>query len=351
MEQTERKLNPTPKLGAVKRKAVALAEAKWVEESVLLSGESLPLLMQPAVDGLDPCIWATHQRAHIAASLLKHGGILFRGFKIDSVANFEQFVAAFRLAGVGYYDQHTPRTKLTSGVYTSTEYPADHYVPFHSENSKNHVWPMKIWFGCLRPAEQGGETPIADNRLVFQLVPTQIRERFIEKKVMYVRNFGEGAGLSWQTAFQTDDRKQVERQCREASMEFEWKDGNRLRVRHVRPSVTVHPTTGAHLWFNQAHLFHVSNLTPDVRASLHSLFTEEDLPSNSYYGDGTPIEDSVLDEVREAFRQASTIFPWQAGDVLMLDNMLVAHSRTPFTGERKVVVAMADSFGGGELTA
>ena len=344
MEQTERTSNRIPKLGAVKRKAVALDEESRVEETPLSSDKGFPVVVRPAVDGLDPCAWAAGHRAHIETLLAKHGGVLFRGLNIDSVAKFEQFVASFRLEGVGYYDQHTPRTRLTSGVFTSTEYPADHHVPFHSENSKNHVWPMKIWFCCLQPAARGGETPIADNRLVYERIPPHIREPFIEKKVMYVRNFGEGAGLPWQTAFQTEDPSEVERYCREADMEFEWKEGNRLRVRHVCQAVTVHPTAGENLWFNQAHLFHVSNLTPEVRASLLSLFKEEDLPSNSYYGDGTPIPDSALDEVREAYRQSSVAFPWQERDVLMLDNMLMAHSRSPFTGVRKVIVAMADSF-------
>jgi hypothetical protein len=35
--------------------------------------------------------------------------------------------------------------------------------------------------------------------------------------------------------------------------------------------------------------------------------------------------------------------------VLMLDNMLTAHSRKPFTGERKVVVAMAEGVSGHTL--
>ncbi len=108
-------------------------------------------------------------------------------------------------------------------------------------------------------------------------------------------------------------------------------------------AVATHPKTNAEVWFNQAHLFHISSLEPDVRQSLLSAFREEDLPRNVYYGDGSPIEDSVLDEIREAYRQETVIFPWQEGDTLLLDNMLFTHGRTPFVGSRKVLVGMAES--------
>ena len=40
------------------------------------------------------------------------------------------------------------------------------------------------------------------------------------------------------------------------------------------------------------------------------------------------------------------IFPWEPGDVMILDNMSVAHAREPFLGEREIVVAMADAIDG-----
>jgi len=54
------------------------------------------------------------------------------------------------------------------------------------------------------------------------------------------------------------------------------------------------------------------------------------------------IADAELDAVREAYRKATVLFSWQPGDLLLLDNMQVAHGRTPYTGNRKILVAMAD---------
>jgi alpha-ketoglutarate-dependent taurine dioxygenase len=325
-------------------RAINWSKERLVRAGRLAAGDGLPLVIEPEVGDVDLRGWAADNVGLINRRLLEHGGILFRNFRGDSPDSFSRFVRTLSDELLDYFDQHTPRTKLSNNIYTSTEYPADHRVPFHSENSKNHSWPMKIWFYCVHPSEQGGETPIADNRKVLKLIDPSIQKRFIEKKVMYVRNFGGGLGLSWQTVFQTDSESAVERMCEREGMEYEWKEGNRLKVRHVCQAVATHPTTGDMVWFNQAHLFHVSSLDKAARESLLSLLREEDLPSNSYYGDGSPIEESVLDEIRHAYDQSSVSFPWQKGDILMLDNMLIAHGRAPYVGKRKVLVAMAELF-------
>ena len=331
----------------LKPQAVRVSRESLVRQELLSPDEELPLVLYPQVDDFDLLSWVRDNKEFIETNLLKHGGILFRNFDITDELKFEQLVRAFSLNLIDYLDQHTPRTRLTDAVYTSTEYPADHYIPFHSENSKNHVWPRKIWFFCMQPAAEGGETPIADNRKVFQRLDPSIKERFISKDVMYVRNFGEGVGLPWQTAFQTGDKNVVEDHCRRFGMEFTWKDNNRLKLRHVCQAIAHHPVTGEAVWFNQAHLFHVAGLDEAVRASLLDLFSEEDLPSNAYFGDGSRIDDAIIEEIRESYRSVAVTFSWQARDLLMLDNMFVAHGRRPFSGSRRILVAMADAYGPG----
>ena len=88
--------------------------------------------------------------------------------------------------------------------------------------------------------------------------------------------------------------------------------------------------------------FHVSNLEPTIRETLLSIVGEQDLPRNVYYGDGQAIADEELSHIREVLNNCQVNFPWQAGDIMMLDNMLSAHGRSPFKGERKVIVAMAE---------
>jgi alpha-ketoglutarate-dependent taurine dioxygenase len=103
-----------------------------------------------------------------------------------------------------------------------------------------------------------------------------------------------------------------------------------------------HPQTGEMTFFNQIQLHHVACLEPAVREALLSTLKLEDLPRNVYYGDGSPIEDSVVTEISGLYRSNCASFAWRPGDVLMLNNMLMAHARNPYEGERKIVVAMGE---------
>jgi alpha-ketoglutarate-dependent taurine dioxygenase len=227
-------------------------------------------------------------------------------------------------------------------VYGSTPYPADETILFHNESSHMHRWPMLIWFYCVKAATAGGESPIIDCRRIYRSLDPRVRERFEQKGLMYVRNFTDGLDVSWQKFFQTADKSAVEDYCRRAGIDFEWKGNNGLRTRQLCPAVVRHPQTGELAFFNQLQLHHVACLTPAVRESLLSMMPEEDLPRNVYYGDGTVIEDSVMAELGELYRRLCVSFPWRERDVLMLNNMLVAHSRNPFVGERKIVVALGN---------
>lgn len=275
------------------------------------------------------------------------GGVVFRGFPLDGADAFRAFAADFGHPLLNYEFGSTPRSQVTAGVYTSTEYPPHQHIPLHNEQAYTRDWPMKIWFYCMQAAPEGGETPIADSRAIFNDIPTDIRERFVEKGLMYVRNYGNGLDVPWQQVFGTEDKAEVEAYCAKHQITCEWKEDGELRTRQVCQGAARHPVTGEWVWFNQAHLFHVSNLEPEVRESLLDIVEDEtDLPRNVLYGDGTPIDDATLDTVRGVLAAHTISFPWQTGDVVMLDNMLTAHARAPFKGPRKVIVAMAEAHRG-----
>jgi alpha-ketoglutarate-dependent taurine dioxygenase len=335
--------------GLTRRKAVGVSVESLIRIERVTPGDTLPLVIRPAVPGLRLLDWGARSRDLIETGLARKGAILFRGFEVNGVPEFEQVVSTVSGELLDYSYRSTPRSLVSGKIYTSTEYPASQSIPLHNEMAYSRSWPMRIWFYCVTAAERGGETPIADSRRVFQRMDRRIRQRFIEREVLYVRHYGEGLDLSWENVFQTTSRSEVEAYCRGAGIEWQWGDAGRLRTRQRCQAVATHPKTGETVWFNQAHLFHVSSLEAEVRRSLVSTVNPGDLPRNAYYGDGTEIDDSSLSEIRTCYRQEAVVFPWQEGDVLMLDNMLTAHGREPFVGRRRVVVGMAEPFGSAEL--
>jgi amino acid adenylation domain-containing protein len=333
------------RLMSVKPRAVTISDERLYRASQMREGQRLPLVIRPAAEGVDFPEWAARHRETIEAELHKHGAILFRDFEVASVATFERFARAVSRDLLEYGERSSPRTRLGAGVYTSTDHPADQHILLHNEQSYTLSWPMKIWFFCVQPARAGGRTPIADSREIRRRLPPRIVERFEREGVMYVRNYGDGLGLPWREVFQTEEPAEVESYCRENLIEFEWKGDGRLRTRQVRPAVRRHPKTGEEVWFNHAIFFHVRSLAEAERAALAAL-GEDELPFNTLYGEGSPIEPETVEAIRAAYDASTVAFDWRAGDVLMLDNMLTAHGREPFEGPRKIVVSMAEPFGG-----
>ncbi len=332
------------KLLSAKPKAVSMSREELVKLSYLNPERMLPLVAQPNADAVDLITWAGTNKGLIEEQLMKHGAVLFRNFGIASIAKFEQFVRAISPELMQYGERSSPRHKVSDSVYTSTDHPADQPIVLHNEQSYTLSWMMKLWFFCLQPAQQGGATPIADSRKIFGRLNPKLVEKFEVKQVMYMRNYGAGLGLPWQEVFQTSEKSEVEAYCRQRAIRYEWLDGERLRTRQVRPAIRKHPKTDEKVWFNHALFFHVSSLEMATRSSLLAGLTEDDLPFNTYYGDGSPFEAATLDEIRAAYQQETVSFPWQAGDILMVDNMLAAHGREPYTGQRQVLVAMAEPF-------
>ncbi|QDV53111.1 peptide synthase [Gimesia fumaroli] len=276
-------------------------------------------------------------------TLLEKGGVLFRGFRIQETEEFQRVAQALIPELKPYVEGQSPRTKVTGNVYTSTEFPAQFRITLHNELSYTKAPPPRIVFHCHIAPETGGETPIVDCRKLYQSMPPATLARFEERGVRYVKNMHgqeRGIGKSWMDYFETSDQDQVESYLKENDIEFEWTDDGNLRTWSIRPATIPHPVTGEMLWFNQADLWHITNVNERNRAQMLQRFGEENLPTHAYFGDGSPITDEDLEAVRNTLWENAVIFPWQQGDVLALDNFSVAHGRMPYEGPRKILVAM-----------
>lgn len=324
---------------AGRRQAVAVDNMELVRMSPLAAG-SRAALCTPAVAGLDAREWARGLGAALGRLLLDHGALLLRGFApLDAQGLGE--LASLHAGELREYDNRsTPRTRVSGRVFTSTEYPADQTIPLHNEMSYTDAWPNALFFACITPSQTGGETPIADSACVYARIPAAVRERFERDGVMYVRNYRRDMDLSWQEVFQTDDRARVDAFCRAHGIQAEWLGGGRLRTRHVVQASLRCQATGERVWFNQAHLFHASSLPSQVERELRENFAEDELPRNALHGDGSALQIEELAAIRAAYAAEEIASPWQAGDIVALDNTQFAHGRRPYTGKRSILVAM-----------
>jgi hypothetical protein len=314
-----------------------------IHEGPLAVGRRMPFLIES--DGQSGTIgdYVASQRESILERLTAHGAILFRGFNTASAEAFGEFIQQLDFRPLDYIYRSTPRTRQGKGFYTATEYPADREIPMHNENSYQRIWPRKLAFCCIKPAERGGATPLADMREVQRRLDPSIIEKFKRLGVRYDRTFHKRVDLSWQEVFQTDQAEEVEAFCESNDIAYQWLAGGVLKTSQVNPGVTRHPVLQEDFLFNQAHLFHPSALGDDTLNFMLEAFGRDRLPRNALYGNGEEIEPDVLQAIRLAFDAAAVDVLWQAGDIALIDNIQVAHGRRTYQGERKLLASLLES--------
>lgn len=282
--------------------------------------------------------WFTGNLAQIDQLLHKHGAILFRGFDLKNTADFSEFKDVVFKEVMDYTDASSPRTEINDQVYTSTDYPKEEVIQMHCELSYSHNWPEKLAFFCELPADSGGETTLADTRKVFARIPEDVKDKFRKHGILYYRYLTKEAGLPWYEVFGKNDKEYVESYCLQNNIQFEWLLNDTLKMQWHRPAVRTHPITGEEVWFNHGMFFNHRALPETVKANIQI----DQLPFNTFYGDGTEISLETFDLIKSAFDQEKFGIKWQAGDLVLVDNLLMSHGRNSFSGDRKILVAMGD---------
>ncbi|ALE73102.1 SyrP [Pseudonocardia sp. EC080610-09] len=272
----------------------------------------------------------------------EHGAVVVRGLGLRTVADVAGVAA--RLGGAAYTEREAvaARTLLADGVHSSTPWPARQPMCPHHELSYVLETPATLMFACLRAPASGGATPLVDTARVVDELPGALVDRIQRDGWLLVRNYGDQIGASWTQAFGTTDRDEVERYCRANAIATEWTTGGGLRTRQRRHGVLVHPATGERVFFNQIAFLSEYAMDPEVREFLVELHGPDGLPFTTRFGDGSPVPPDVVDVINDAHERHTVREPWQDGDLLVVDNLRVAHGRDPYTGVRDVVVAMAD---------
>ncbi|MGV9679168.1 TauD/TfdA family dioxygenase [Nocardia sp. NPDC003482] len=301
----------------------------------VLPGTPAPLLLTPTRP--EPS-WTARLGRALADELLRRPALLLRRTGIESPADFARLADTVLADMPVYRTGEHPAVRAGAGevVYEPVRFAATETLLWHHEDSFARQWPRFVLFACLRPALTGGHTTLVDTRLVYRDTPEPVRNRLHRIGIRYERFCDGHAGRSWQQLYSTDNPHHAQRAAaaRDELLEFT-AQGARItfhRAAFTRPG--GHPT-----WFNQILHWHPAALPTDLR----ELTTHNLVPTyrRCTAGDGTPITDDIVDALIRTHTRHHYPLAWQPGDVLLIDNAVLAHGRAPFTGPRRHLVRMA----------
>jgi alpha-ketoglutarate-dependent taurine dioxygenase len=290
----------------------------------------------------DAARWAAENRKALRDLVDEHGSLLVRGLGLRDPAETE---AVFGQLGdlMTEVEAFAPRQRYAQGVYSSSKWPPNQPMCQHHELSYTLEPPGLMLFGCLAAPTRGGATPVADSPSVLEALPAQLVERFERVGWLLIRNYNDDIGASFAEAFGTEDRGAVERYCRANAIDFEWRPGGGLHTSQRRNAVVRHPLSGRRCWFNQIAFLNEWTMDPEVREYVLDVYGEDGLPFNTRFGNGDPVGADVVEMIGQAYEAHTVREPWQAGDLMLVDNVRTTHGREPFEGSRDIVVAMADA--------
>lgn len=304
--------------------------------------------------------WASRSADAIESRLSEVGALIFRGFPFDTAEDFAALTEALGYPNFAYEGAggNAVRERVVGDrVFTANEAPPERAIPFHHELAQCAVFPERVLFFCDVPAAVGGATPILDSALAYEklreLVPAfmdDLEARGVRyTRVMTADDRPESAiGRGWARTFAVDSADALERALAGTGERVEWLDAEALRaerstaaaagndraldrpLRHFsarRDAVLVDPLDplGKRRFFNQ------------ILAAHAGWRDELNAPGEAVvFGDGGAMPAEAFEAMEAVFREAAVAVPWRHGDVMLLNNLQVMHSRERFEhGEKK----------------
>jgi len=184
------------------------------------------------------------------------------------------------------------------------------------------------------------------------LIPAELREKLERLGSRTIRNCAPSGARrtrvddhldkrGWDASFETDDRSDVEQQCKDLGLVPIWNEDDSLTLIADLPVFDRHPITGLRLYRSYLHSQSWLN-RPESREAIADMGREQKVQSQQFYGNGEPFPNKEADVLNRLFAQITRAWPWQKGDVMILDNFLVAHGRSPYSGTREVQVMLLD---------
>jgi alpha-ketoglutarate-dependent taurine dioxygenase len=286
--------------------------------------------------------WVAEHRDGLRAVAAEHGAVVVRGLGLRDAA---ETTAVFRQLATSLMTEKEAfarRQIYTDGVYSSATWPANQPMCMHHELSYRLEVPCLLLFACLAAPTRGGATAVSDSRTVLDALPKELTERFEREGWLLTRSYNDEIGATLAEAFGTEDRGAIESYCRANAIEFGWQPDGELRTRQRRSAVVRHPVTGDRCFFNQIAFLNEWTIAPEIREYLVEIYGAEGLPFNTRFGTGEPLTEEIVELINDVYEAKTVREPWQAGDLMLVDNIRTAHSREAYEGPREILVGMAE---------
>ena len=290
-----------------------------------------------------------------------YGALLFRGFEIETAAQFENILELLNVKLASkYHFGSSQRNRITDKVFTSSEAPGNLIIPPHNELNMVPVRPMCLAFFCQIEPTLYGETPIINTEKIFNELSPNLQHKFANTPQKFVRNVPNHLlGI----VFEELSREEITKMLEDGEFYFEWKADGSLYFECSYIPVFHHPRTGK-LCFGLSTFD--SFVTREWYRSIAQRYPFKEriyynfLPSKLYItlegidkaqpkmylvneeGNNTKMTEAEAKELGKAEWKNTVVFPWRKGDILVIDNLQVVHGRLNVQPPRKILTAFGN---------
>ncbi|KAK9101202.1 hypothetical protein Scep_024632 [Stephania cephalantha] len=278
------------------------------------------------------------QKPWLESLLHSSGALLLRGLPLSTAHHFNRLVEAFDYEELPYVGGIAPRSNVVGRVFTANESPPHQKIPFHHEMAQVPEFPSKLFFFCEEEPGSGGETPIVLSHVIYDKMKKKFPE-FVEELeaegLVYTRVLGasddltSAIGRGWQSTFMTKDKSIAEERAARLGTKLEWMEDGVKTVMGPIPAVKYDKTRGRKIWFNSM-----------VAAYTGWKDARNDPVKAVTFGNGKPLPGDIVLECSKLLEEESVAVPWKKGDVLLVDNWAVLHSRRPFEPPRRILASL-----------
>ncbi|GEM_PF-2938554 len=346
------------------------------EKTIAGAEKELPLVIEPVKEKSfgaltelvrDNSDWFNQQRD-------TYGAILFRGFEVENGTQFESILELLKIKLASYYHfGSAQRVRITDKVFTSSEASPDLILMPHNELNMVPVRPNILAFFCQIQPALYGETPIINTEKIFNGLSSSFQYQLANFPQKYVRFVPENL---LDIVFEKLSREEITEMLQNGGFNFHWEPDGSLYFECSYIPLFTHPRTGkvclglstfdclaTREWYQSiaqryqlgkrlyykwlpSKLYKILEQRRTVKVTVEDNSQQRSSRLNTYFvneeGKSFKLREAQASELGKTEWKNAVVFPWKQGDILVIDNLQVAHGRLNTREPRKILTAFGD---------